>query len=105
MTDAEALRYALDWLRAFPALPTATSTYREERAAVVERLDAMLRDVERDEAWVRDVTRMDDANAVTSCADESGVETCARCSGSGWDNPAVALDTCTACDGTGRGKR
>lgn len=43
MTDAEALRYAIDWLRAFPALPTAAPHVREERRAAVERLEGLLR--------------------------------------------------------------
>jgi hypothetical protein len=48
-TEAEALRYAIDWLRAFPALPSAAPHVREERAAVVERLEAMLLEAERPE--------------------------------------------------------
>lgn len=42
MTPSEALTYAIDWLRAFPALPTAKLGYAEERAEVIRVLSAML---------------------------------------------------------------
>lgn len=42
MTETEALQYAIDWLRAFPALPTAAPGYADRRAAAVDRLEAML---------------------------------------------------------------
>lgn len=41
MNDTEALQYAIDWLRAFPALPTAAPDYRERRALVVAQLERM----------------------------------------------------------------
>ncbi len=40
-TDVEALQYAIDWLRAFPVLPTQAAHVREERAAVVAQLEVM----------------------------------------------------------------
>ena len=48
MTDAEALQYAIDWLRAFPILPCSAPGLREERAACVARLDALRKRCEQD---------------------------------------------------------
>jgi hypothetical protein len=46
-TEAEAFRYAIDWLRAFPALPTTAPEYQEERRQVVAKLEEMLAAQER----------------------------------------------------------
>lgn len=48
MTEAEALQYAIDWLRAFPVLPCSAPGLREERAACVARLDVLRKRCEQD---------------------------------------------------------
>lgn len=48
MTDAEALQYAIDWLRAFPVLPTQAKHVQAERAECVRILDRMRKEAARD---------------------------------------------------------
>ena len=44
MTPSQALTYAIDWLRAFPTLPTSAPHVREERAEAVRVLVEMAKE-------------------------------------------------------------
>lgn len=103
MTESEALRHAVDWLRAFPALPTAAPGYAERRAAAVETLAEMLAEAEQEERDEADERRRLDAVRAEYAA-RGG---CWACDGLGLvrgDPMGEPVEPCPECGGGGGGR-
>lgn len=81
MTESEALRFAVDWLRALPA----SRSFAERRAAAVETLAEMLRQAEQDER--------SEAEFMSTCARE-----CRCCRECGAQVPCPGVTAGGLCD-------